>query len=331
MDLDASQDIVFSLSAKKGKLIYAKKQDSYSFRLKKVSQISWFSSIDAKAGSLTRKSFLDSWSRLVNRRSGLSFMMESGKRQPGKPSADLIRLSLPERKGGGLIFEASLSNKASQKQINQTVRSLANVHNPRLQFAGTLSMLIYRKNIRTRNFKDRDLRGTDLTGVTFQNSNFKKSNLSGVTAISSDLSGSRFNSASMNQIDLTASDLSKSVFSEATATDALLDGVNAVRSDFSYTNLAGSSLVGADLNGSNFTAANMTGVTAIGANFAGADLRGADLSGSNVRFANFQNANLNNVVFADVDFGGAVFEGASFVGATCFDRDKLVNHTCPFG
>ena len=330
MDLKASQDIVFSLSAKRGKLVYAKKRDAYFFRLRKVRQISWFSSVDVEAGSLTRKSFLASWPRLVNRRSGLPFMMESGKRQPGKPSADLVRLSSPQRKGNGLLFEATLSNKASRKQINQAQRSLANVRNPRLQFAGTLSMLVYRKNLKTRNFKEKDLRGSDLTGVTFRNSNFKKSKLNGINAIAADLSGSRFNSASMAQIDLTGADLSKTVFAEATATDALLDGVNAVRSDFSYTNLANSSLVNADLNGSNFTAANMTGIKAIGANFGGADLRGADLTNSDVRFANFINANLNNVTFASVDFEGAVFDGASFVGATCFDSDKLVNSSCPF-
>ena len=262
MDLKASQDIVFSLSAKRGKLVYAKKRDTYTFSLRKVSQISWFSSVDMQAGSLTRKSFLASWPRLVNRRSGLPFMMESGKRQPGKPSADLVRLSSPQRKGNGLLFEATLSNKASRKQINQAQRSLANVRNPRLQFAGTLSMLVYRKNLKTRNFKEKDLRGSDFTGVTFRNSNFKKSKLNGINAIAADLSGSRFNSASLAQIDLTGADLSKTVF-EATAADALLDGVNAVRSDFSYANLAHSSFINADLNGSNFTAANMTGIKAI--------------------------------------------------------------------
>ena len=329
MDLKASQDILFTLKAKKGSLSYKKKHDIYAFNLKKVAQITWFSAIDFQAGTLSRKNFVGSWSRLVGK-AGLSFLLESGRKEAGKPSTEFVKLYSPRRKAKGLEFSASFASAASLKQVNNGVKSLESVSNPRLQFAGTLSKLVYRRNLKSRNFKGKDMRGSEWTGVTFQNSNFQKSKLNRIDAVSADFSRSNFNSASMNRMDLTGSDLSKSSFSDASITDALLDGVNAVKSDFSYANIARSNFIGADLNDSNFTAANMTEVKAIGANFAGADLRGADLTGADVRFANFINANLNNTTFASVDFEGASFGGATFVGATCFDENKLVSQPCLF-
>ena len=329
MNLEASQDISFSLEAKKGSLSYKKKQDLYSFKLKKISQITWFSATEFEAGSLNRKNFIDSWSRLVGK-AGLSFVLESGRKVSGNPSTQFVKLYSPRKKSNGLEFVASFIRRASPKQVNAGIKTLEMVANPSLRFAGTLSKLIYRKNLRSRNFKGKDMSGSEWTGVTFQNSNFMKSKLSNVNAVTADFSRSNFNSASMSGIDLTGSDLAGSTFFEASIPDALLNGVNVVKSDFSYANIARSSFIGADLNDSNFTAANMTEVKAIGANFAGADLRGADLTGADVRFANFINANLNNTTFASVDFEGANFSGASFIGATCFDNDKLVSQPCPF-
>ena len=329
MDLKASQNISFSLKAKKGSLSYKKNQDSYYFNLKKIGHITWFSATEFEAGALNRKNFVDTWSRLIGN-VGLSFLLESGRKEAGNPSSQFVKLYSPRRRANGLEFAVSFSRRATPKQVSNGIKSLRKVINPNLQFAGTLSKLIYRKNLRSRNFEGTDMSGSEWTGVTFQNSNFKKSKLKNVNAVSADFTRSNFNSASMSGIDLTGSDLSGSTFFEASIPDALLNGVDAVKSDFSYADVSGSSFIGADLVNSNFTAANMTEVKAVGANFAAADLRGADLTGADVRFANFINANLNNTTFASVDFEGANFGGASFIGATCFDENKIVDQPCPF-
>jgi uncharacterized protein YjbI with pentapeptide repeats len=129
-----------------------------------------------------------------------------------------------------------------------------------------------------------DLRGSNLSGMTFLGIDIRYSDLS-----ASDLRNSNLSFSNLNGINLSSAHLSSSKLIHS-----ILWGANLVRADLSKGNLSCADLTFANLSFSNLCFTNLWGAILINS-----DLRGADLRGANLTNAQLDNAMLENTIFGN--------------------------------
>lgn len=120
------------------------------------------------------------------------------------------------------------------------------------------------------NFRNQDLRGQSLSGLTLAGSDFTNAVLTGVDLAGAQLSGAIFSNAYMRGTSLIGADLTNADLSEAILVGADLSGAN----------LTSGYLDDADLTGATLTGARLVGVKMRGTDFTEATLIGADFYGS---------------------------------------------------
>lgn len=185
--------------------------------------------------------------------------------------------------------------------------------------------------VATRNCKQQDLEGVNLTGANLSYVDFRYSNLSsailnGANLTEADLTGS---------VNLNYTQLVKSNLQSAKLNDASLRGADLTGAVLKYAYLSGADLTGAVLNNADLTAARVFGWILFGATLTGAnmtqvdfgrtDLRGKDLTGVNLTGAYLAEAYLNGANLTGANLTGAKLTGADLTGA------NLTGATCPNG
>lgn len=113
-------------------------------------------------------------------------------------------------------------------------------------------------------FRNADLHGVDLSGLSIVGSDFRGANLRGAN-----LSGSKLSGDSLVDADVSGANL----------VGARLSGVDVGGASFDHANLHGAHLTGIDLSHANLTAADLTDARMEGCDLSGADLHGARTTG----------------------------------------------------
>jgi len=196
------------------------------------------------------------------------------------------------------------------------------------------------REIVTQGFRDRNLRGVDLSdadlsGAKLSGADLIDADLSGADLIDADLSGADLSDADLSDAGLSGAYLSRADLSDADLSGADLSGAYLSGADLSgaylidaklidaklidakliVANLSDANLSRADLSGANLSGANLSRANLSHANLSGANLSDADLSDADLRSANLSRANLSGADLIDANLSRAGLIGADLIGA----------------
>ena len=151
-----------------------------------------------------------------------------------------------------------------------------------------------------------------------------------------------FNRWRMDMKNLTVKiDISGRDFSGRNLSQAYLNGVSCVETNFSHCDLSKVNFVQSDLNKVNFEGANMTETICMYAEMTDCNLINCNLTRTNLMWANLQNSNLtncktfktilveatmNNVILPNVDKKGAYLKYAKLEGTPWKITDNNASH-----
>ncbi|WP_315791576.1 pentapeptide repeat-containing protein [Fischerella sp. JS2] len=165
-------------------------------------------------------------------------------------------------------------------------------------------------------FKQADLRDTNLSRVLmvrtdFSRANLKGSNLTNARLVNANLSsaqlmGADVRGAVLENASLTGADLSEAIFNDADLYAARLGRVIAIGTQLPFANLSKTDWQAADLSGANLQRADLSNANLSATSLTNANLRSANLTGVNFRNADLSLADLRGANLTEADFQGAI-------------------------